>query len=168
MMERLDTALVCHGNGSAVRDRRDPAIFWFCEKRRLQFSGFANILIVYSLRSCVLELPDVHIISHKALIEFWANHLAAESPLQHWYKAVKKTTWSSFGEVRAMFASADQVGNCVVFNVGGNKYRLITAIHYPRETPQGRMTEGRVYVLRVLTHKEYDRGAWKEDCGCED
>jgi mRNA-degrading endonuclease HigB of HigAB toxin-antitoxin module len=63
----------------------------------------------------------------------------------------------------------------VVFNVGGHKYRLIAAIHYPlaaihypRTTPQGRLTEGRVFVLHVLTHKDYDKNAWKKDCGCDD
>jgi mRNA interferase HigB len=109
----------------------------------------------------------MHIVSHAALVRFWAEHPAAESALEHWYKAVKKTTWMNFGDIRETFADADKVGNCVVFNVGGNKYRLVTAIHYPRVSPQGRMSEGRVYVMHVLTHKDYDRGAWKEDCACD-
>jgi len=56
--------------------------------------------------------------------------------------------------VRARYASADQVGKFTVFNIAGNTYRLITVIHF---------NTGRVYVRRVLTHAEYDRGTWKDD-----
>jgi HTH-type transcriptional regulator/antitoxin HigA len=60
---------------------------------------------------------------------------------------------SSFVELRAVFPSADQVGKLTVFNVGGNKVRLVTAIHYNRK---------RIYIRAVLTHEEYGRGKWKE------
>jgi mRNA interferase HigB len=108
----------------------------------------------------------MHIISHKALVDFWTKNPLAESPLQHWYKAVKKARWTNFAELREVFGTADAVGSCVVFDVGGNKYRLIAAVHYSRLTPQKRITGGRVFVLHVLTHKNYDKGGWKEDCGC--
>ena len=52
-----------------------------------------------------------------------------------------------------MFATADQVGKLTVFNVGGNKVRVIAAIHYNRK---------RIYIRAVLTHDEYDRGRWKK------
>lgn len=52
-----------------------------------------------------------------------------------------------------MFPHADKVGKFTVFNVGGNKVRIIAAIHYNR---------GKVYIRQVLTHSEYDKGAWKE------
>jgi len=54
-----------------------------------------------------------------------------------------------------MYPQADQVGRCTVFNIGGNNYRLIAAIHY---------NTGVVYIRHVLTHAEYDRGAWKKGC----
>ena len=57
-----------------------------------------------------------------------------------------------FEALHATFAAADQVGNLIVFNIGGNKYRLITAIHFNR---------GKVYIRHVLTHPDYDRGEWK-------
>jgi mRNA interferase HigB len=58
-----------------------------------------------------------------------------------------------------MFGSASLVGNCVVFNIGGNKYRLVTRILYPSQ---------KVFVLRCMTHAEYDEDKWKVDCGCYD
>jgi len=54
--------------------------------------------------------------------------------------------------LRHVFPPADQVGDLVVFNIGGNKYRLIASVHFNRQ---------KVYVRRVLTHAEYDRGDWK-------
>ena len=61
--------------------------------------------------------------------------------------------FASLAEVRAIFPSADQVGKRTVFNIGGNRVRLIVAIHYNRQ---------RVYIRAVLTHREYDEGKWKE------
>ena len=66
--------------------------------------------------------------------------------------APEAAVWQSFADVRAVYAKADQVGQFTVFNVGGNKYRLLAAIHYNR---------AKVYVRHVLTHAEYDRGEWK-------
>ena len=62
----------------------------------------------------------------------------------------KSLTTSS---LRATFASADYVGGLTVFNIGGNKYRLIASIHYNRK---------KVFIRAVLTHPEYDRGNWKQ------
>jgi mRNA interferase HigB len=95
----------------------------------------------------------MHVISLKALREFWEQYPDAELPLREWYHATRKADWTCFADVRGRYASADLVGHLVVFNIGGNKYRLIVAIHYNR---------GRVYVRQVLTHKEYDRGHWKQ------
>jgi mRNA interferase HigB len=57
-----------------------------------------------------------------------------------------------FNELRGTFASADYVDGLTVFNIGGNKYRLIASIHYNRR---------KVYVRDVLTHEQYDREGWK-------
>jgi mRNA interferase HigB len=56
-------------------------------------------------------------------------------------------------ELRAIFPGADKVGDLIVFNIGGNKYRLIASIHFNR---------GKVYIRRMLTHTEYDKGGWKK------
>jgi mRNA interferase HigB len=94
----------------------------------------------------------VHIISRKSLRQFWHRHPDSTNALARWYKIIQHTNLRDFGELRAVFPSADQVGDWIVFNIGGNKYRLITSIHFNR---------GKVYIRAVLTHQEYDRGAWK-------
>ena len=95
----------------------------------------------------------MHVISRKTLQDFWEQYPDSESPLSRWFKIVEQTTFTSFDELRLTFPSADKVGDLVVFNIGGNKYRLIASIHFNR---------GKVYVRHVLTHREYDKGAWKK------
>ena len=95
----------------------------------------------------------MHIISRKALRQFWEKHPDAKNPLQRWYKIVRQTEFRNFAELRRTFPSADKVGDLVVFNIGGNKYRLIVSIHFNR---------GKVYVRHVLTHREYDQEGWKK------
>jgi len=94
----------------------------------------------------------MHVISRKALREFWIRHPDSETAWVRWFKAMEQTDFHSFDELRAAFPSADQVGDWVVFNIGGNKYRLITSIHFNRS---------RVYVRHILTHQQYSRGGWK-------
>jgi len=66
---------------------------------------------------------------------------------------MKQGKFNSIDDIRAVFPTADKVGKLIVFNIGGNKYRLIAAIHYNRKW---------IYVRAVLTHEEYDQGNWKE------
>jgi mRNA interferase HigB len=99
----------------------------------------------------------MRVISEKRLREFWRKRPDSEEPLRAWNRAVQRASWERFADVRKLYKSADQVGRCVVFNICGNKYRLAVVIHYNR---------GIVYIRHVLTHKEYDRGNWKEDCQC--
>lgn len=95
----------------------------------------------------------MHIITRKRLNDFAEKHADSESALQHWYGIIKSQNYVSFSELRAVFASADRVGNLTVFDIGGNKVRLIAAIHYNRR---------KVYIRAILTHAEYDKGKWKE------
>ena len=95
----------------------------------------------------------MHIITRKRLNEFAAKHPTAKSGLVHWYLILKPATVRSFAELRTLFPSADQVGKLTVFNIGGNTARLIAAVHYNRQ---------KLYIRAVLTHEEYDTGAWKE------
>lgn len=98
----------------------------------------------------------MRVISKKKLREFWNEHPDAEEPLLAWYHITRKAHWESLAQVREVFPRADKVGDCTVFNIGGNKYRLIVLIFYE---------SSRVYVRHVLTHKEYDKEKWKDDCG---
>ena len=99
----------------------------------------------------------MRVISLKLLREFWKKHPDAELPLRHWYKTAVQADWSSLQEVREAFPHADGVttsGETVtVFNIGGNKYRLIARIRYDYQL---------INVRSVLTHQEYDAETWKE------
>jgi len=103
----------------------------------------------------------MRVISKSRLKEFWefAGHADAEGPLRAWYTHVNSRTvsWQDWEDARASFASASIVGDCIVFNIGGNKYRLISRIRYATQ---------KVFVLRVMTHAEYDEDKWKGECGC--
>ena len=95
----------------------------------------------------------MHVISRKRLNEFVEKHPDARDSLARWYRLMTRGNFKSFVELREAFSSADQVGQLTVFNIGGNKVRLIAAIHYNRR---------KVYVRSVLTHDEYDEQRWKE------
>jgi mRNA interferase HigB len=95
----------------------------------------------------------MHIITRKRLNDFAQNHPETRSALEHWYRHMKCNNFVSFAELRALFPTANQVGKLTVFNIGGNRVRLIAAIHYNRH---------KVYIRAVLTHQEYDQNRWKE------
>jgi mRNA interferase HigB len=95
----------------------------------------------------------MHVISRKALLRFWTRYPDTKSQLSRWYKIMRKNDFANFNALRDTYPTADKVVDLVVFNIGGNKYRLITAIHFNRY---------KVYIRHVLTHMEYDKGAWKK------
>ncbi len=95
----------------------------------------------------------MHVITRKRLNEFAEKFHDTENALADWYSLMTQNNFSNFAELKAMFSSADKVGKLTVFNIGGNKVRLIAAIHYNRR---------KVYIRAVLTHKEYDAEKWKE------
>jgi mRNA interferase HigB len=103
------------------------------------------------------------VISNRRLREFWESRAAdspsAECDLTVWRKIAERADWSNFATLRKTFASADLVGNCVVFDVGNNRYRVIGRVNYAK---------GIVFVLMVMDHAEYDRGRWVNDCGCRE
>src|SRR5262245_34200899 len=103
----------------------------------------------------------MHIISRSRLRKFWESRkhdsAIAERDLATWYKIAKKKEWANFAALKQTFGTADQVGNCVVFDVGNNRFRLIARVLYPF---------GPLYVLKVMDHAEYDKSRWPDDCGC--
>src|SRR5438270_13292775 len=103
----------------------------------------------------------MRVISRKRLWQFWkarkTDSEIAEWDLSAWYKSAKKAQWDNFGELKQTFGSADQVGNCVVFDVGNNRYRLIGRMNYRAAI---------IYVLNGMEHAEYDKNRWPGECGC--
>ncbi len=87
------------------------------------------------------------------MTEFTQGHPECGPSLDSWYRIVKHSTFASFADVRRVFPSADRVGELTVFNIGGNKARLIAAIHYNRR---------KIFIRHILTHAEYDRSTWRE------
>ncbi|MFH7030184.1 MAG: type II toxin-antitoxin system HigB family toxin [Heteroscytonema crispum UTEX LB 1556] len=96
----------------------------------------------------------MHVISRSRLVEFWEKHPNAETSLRSWYKITSLAEWQSFVDLRQVFPSADQVSNLIVFNIGGNNYRLIALVDYKYQ---------KVFIRHVLTHAEYDKEDWKND-----
>ena len=94
----------------------------------------------------------MHIITRKRLLDFAEEHPNTSTPLDVWYRIVKSTEIKNFSQLREIFPRADKVENLTVFNIGGNKIRLIAAIHYDTQC---------LFIRHVLTHKEYDKENWK-------
>jgi mRNA interferase HigB len=94
----------------------------------------------------------VRLFSQRPLKQFWQVHPDAETSLRFWITVVKAAKWKHFADVKKVFGSADQVGKYTVFNIGGNKYRLITVINYKWQV---------AYVRAILTHADYDQDKWK-------
>jgi mRNA interferase HigB len=92
----------------------------------------------------------MRIISNKAFQNFADLHPQAETPLQEWRGKIRTATIQSYAELKNLFNSVDKVGDYFVFNIAGNNYRLIAAIHFNTQT---------LYIRSIMTHKEYDK--WK-------
>jgi mRNA interferase HigB len=91
----------------------------------------------------------MHVISQRRLREFWERYADAEVPLRVWWTTIRRDRLQSPHDVRSAFTDVDFVGGGrTVFNIGGNKYRLVADIRYEW---------GRVFVVAVLTHEAYDR-----------
>jgi mRNA interferase HigB len=91
----------------------------------------------------------MRVIALKRLREHWERpgRDGSEQPLKAWHAIVREASWRHFADVKAQFGSASAVGDRVVFNIAGNKYRLVAYINYGFYT---------VYVRFVGTHAEYD------------
>ncbi|WP_332248646.1 type II toxin-antitoxin system HigB family toxin [Leptospira wolbachii] len=96
----------------------------------------------------------VHVISWKKLDDFIIKHPNSESSLKSWYKILKNTSFNDFNDLRKLFNSVDLVGNLTVFNISGNNFRLIAAIHFNTQ---------KVFIRYILTHSDYDKGKWKKE-----
>ena len=113
----------------------------------------------------------MRVISRSRLRRFWESRTndsdSAQKALRAWEKIAKGAIWSNWSELKQTFGTADRVGNCIVFNVGNNAYRLIARVMFNKE---------RIYILKVMDHGEYDkkdrrnqsRSQWETDCNCHE
>jgi mRNA interferase HigB len=117
------------------------------------------VLVFFRIACLTFEFPSwehkiVNVVSRRALLAFAARHRDADELLDAWYRRVRKAAWKNIDELHADFAQADLVGCCTVFNIG-KRYSLITWVNYWKQA---------VSIRNVMTHAEYDRGAWRNDC----
>jgi mRNA interferase HigB len=96
----------------------------------------------------------MRIISYRRLREYSDSHADCSEALDNWFKVASKARWSNLIEVQTTFPSAESVSNFTVFNIKGNKYRLIVSIDYQHQL---------IYIKYILTHSEYDKEKWKND-----
>ena len=101
----------------------------------------------------------MNVISRPAVDRAIRHHLDTGPWLNAWWKTARCADWRSLADVRAAYQRADQVGSCLVFDVLGNRYRLIVGVRY--STPAH---GGTLFVKHFLTHAEYDKDYWKDDC----
>lgn len=94
----------------------------------------------------------MYVISHVKFVAAQTAHPDCMTALDQWCRLTKRAKCRKFAEVKGCFPAVDKVGDKFVFDVGGNKLRLIAAIHF---------NGGCVFVRAVLTHREYENGDWK-------
>ena len=94
----------------------------------------------------------MHIITWSRIKAFYVRHPGAEAPLRAWFKVISAGHFGTHAELKRAFGSVDKVAEWQVFDIGGNKYRLIAYIRFDWH---------RCYIKHMLTHAEYDKGAWK-------
>jgi len=114
----------------------------------------------------------MRIIKESRVKQFIQDHPKARRALERWIRLTRAATWKKFTDVRSTFPNADAVlvasgKKAMVFDINGNDFRLITAVHYMVANIEGAehlsdFSGGRVYVFYLLTHAQYDREAWKE------
>jgi len=95
----------------------------------------------------------LNVISFKRIRDFSSAHRDAYAALTAWYKTAKRATWQNLAELKQTYPATDLVGRYVVFNIKGNKYRLVARIVYRSQT---------IFIVAVMTHEEYDLGKWEE------
>lgn len=94
----------------------------------------------------------MHIITHTRIVEAQRAYRECASALDAWYRVMKRGSYLNFADLKRTFGSVDKVGRLFVFDIGGNKLRLVAAIHF---------NTGKVFVRHILTHREYDSDRWK-------
>lgn len=108
---------------------------------------YRNLLIPKREQDIICPM---RVIAIKALKEFWEQSIYADSeqPLKSWFKEAKQADWSTPADIKSQYGDASILKNSrVVFNIHGNKYRVVVKINYPYRV---------VYIRFIGTHKQYD------------
>lgn len=95
----------------------------------------------------------MHIITQKRIWEAKDRWPQTASALDAWYRLMRASEPSCFAEMKSLFPATDKVGGQHVFDIGGNKIRLIAVVHYRFK---------KIYIQHILDHTEYEKGHWKE------
>ena len=96
------------------------------------------------------------LLEERTLKAFWKLHAPAKAPLVAWLKEAEQARWQSTADIRARYRSADFVGDKVVFNIGGNKYRLVVRFKYA--DPSAKPPLNGIALVRFIgTHADYDK-----------
>lgn len=95
----------------------------------------------------------MEIFGKEILDEFAGLHKHADAPLKRWLSHTRQSQWNNFNELKETFGTADYYRGAVIFNIGGNKFRLIAIVIYD---------EKKVYIDQILTHRDYDENKWKK------
>jgi mRNA interferase HigB len=93
----------------------------------------------------------VNVINRTALRAMMEAHPESAAALDAWWRVAKAARWNHIEECRRSLATADRVGRCLVFDILGNRYRLITVVSWRNQ---------RIYIKALLTHREYERNTW--------
>ena len=101
----------------------------------------------------------MNVISRPAIDEAIRRHRDANNWLNAWWKTASRERWTNLEDVRSVYPRTDQVGSCLVFDVLGNKYRLIVGVRYATASRGGTL-----FVKHFLTHAEYNKDDWGRDC----
>ena len=95
----------------------------------------------------------MRVISKRRLFEHSGCFPDATTAIQTWLETAERATWKSLTDVREMFPSADMLGRVAIFNIKGNRYRLIVRLEFDTRP---------IFIKEFLTHAEYDKEAWRK------
>ena len=95
----------------------------------------------------------MRILGRDVVKAFMERHPNSQSSLKSWAQAIEANHFKHLSELRQTFGSADYVRPYTIFDISGNKYRLIALVNYQM---------GMILVQQILTHSEYDRGKWRK------
>ena len=110
-----------------------------------------KLLAIFARNLLVLS---VRVISRRNLFQKAAKHPDVQATVQDWFLAARSAQWRNLEDIRKVYPATDMIGRIAIFNVKGNHYRLIVRVEF--QPPR------RVYIKELLTHSEYDKGAWKK------